>query len=774
MKKIIAVIFLIITLSSSYAQLPIGTFREWLPKHNFFAVTQSSDYVYGAGNGGVLYVDKASGDVNFWSKVTGLSEATVTGCYYSEKDAVLAITYSNANIDFIKGEKLLNLSDIKNKNIVGSKSINNIFFKDGNAYLACDFGVVVISMSNFLIKETLFTNQGNGYAVYDILTIGDYFYIFTNAGVFTLDTQLGTFANPNDWKPVQQFKSGVWSKAKNLNDGFVVAKGTAPIDSMFFFKNDTLNYLKDLKYDNLRSFDTKNDKFLTCCKGNVTLYDSDFSEIFSISSWWTREYEDAWQAIIDKDDIIWVADSRNGIVKIGATGKKYAYYLHGAYSNQSFRINCLGEKMAVVPGSCADYNAPHYVEAALSYYTGGYWNLYPRSRIPELLAINATDLCCVAINPRNTDEIFAGSWKDGIFKFFKYATGKSPIQYTPVNSSLQYSSIHSGIADFTLVSDLCFDGNGNLWVANSFCTYPLSVLKTDGNWQRLNIGAGSSSAVGRICIDSRNYKWITIRNSDKTWRLIAFNDNNTISNTTDDKIVTANLNDYCNVVTSTVSCVAEDLDGKIWFGTEQGVKVIHNAANAFKSTPYAQNILIDANGNTQNLLEFEAITDIEVDDANRKWISTEKAGVFLVSDDGTEELLHFTTENSPLFSNTVNDIAINRVNGEVFFATPEGLISYRSTATEGKEDFSGVSVFPNPVKEGYNGIIAVTGLMQNSFCKIADAAGHLVWQGYAEGGQLNWNGKDLYGKRPATGVYYVFASDKTGKVKKVAKLLFIK
>ena len=103
-----------------------------------------------------------------------------------------------------------------------------------------------------------------------------------------------------------------------------------------------------------------------------------------------------------------------------------------------------------------------------------------------------------------------------------------------------------------------------------------------------------------------------------------------------------------------------------------------------------------------------------------------------------------------------------------------GTVSYRGTATEGKEDFSNIRVFPNPVKDGYNGIIAITGLMQNSFCKIADAAGHLVWQGYADGGQLNWNGKDLYGNRPATGVYYVFASDKTGKIKKVAKLLFIK
>ena len=118
MKKLFTAILLTAIFLGCHAQLPIGTFREWLPKHNFFAVTQSSDYVYAASTGGVLYVDKGSGTTNFWSKANGLSEATVTGCYYSENDAVLAITYSNANIDFIKGDKLINLSDIKNKNIV--------------------------------------------------------------------------------------------------------------------------------------------------------------------------------------------------------------------------------------------------------------------------------------------------------------------------------------------------------------------------------------------------------------------------------------------------------------------------------------------------------------------------------------------------------------------------------------------------------------------------------------------------------------------------------
>ena len=57
--------------------------------------------------------------------------------------------------------------------------------------------------------------------------------------------------------------------------------------------------------------------------------------------------------------------------------------------------------------------------------------------------------------------------------------------------------------------------------------------------------------------------------------------------------------------------------------------------------------------------------------------------MFLLSEDGTEEILHFTKNNSPLFSDNIVDIVINPENGEVFIGTENGLISYRSNATEG-------------------------------------------------------------------------------------------
>ena len=42
------------------------------------------------------------------------------------------------------------------------------------------------------------------------------------------------------------------------------------------------------------------------------------------------------------------------------------------------------------------------------------------------------------------------------------------------------------------------------------------------------------------------------------------------------------------------------------------------------------------------LLANETVTAIAVDGANRKWLGTQNAGVFLVSPNGTEQIHHFT------------------------------------------------------------------------------------------------------------------------------------
>jgi hypothetical protein len=77
------------------------------------------------------------------------------------------------------------------------------------------------------------------------------------------------------------------------------------------------------------------------------------------------------------------------------------------------------------------------------------------------------------------------------------------------------------------------------------------------------------------------------------------------------------------------------------------------------------------------------------------------------------------------------------------------------------------------VNPSYTGNIAIRGLVDNAYVKITDAAGILVYQGKANGGEMIWDGKGYNGNRVSTGVYLVYAATDLGKEHNVAKIIFV-
>ena len=212
-------------------------------------------------------------------------------------------------------------------------------------------------------------------------------------------------------------------------------------------------------------------------------------------------------------------------------------------------------------------------------------------------------------------------------------------------------------------------------------------------------------------------------------------------------------------------CLFEDSNGRLWVGFSQGVFIIPNPADFKGATVKIQRIKVPRNDGTNfadYLLESENVLAIDEDSMGRKWIATANSGVYLVSENGTEIIEHFTADNSMLTTNTVYDVACDPNSNAVYFGTVDGLFRYNSNAAPAAENYSDVYAYPNPVRPDYTGWITIRGLMENSLVKIADSAGQVFYQGRSQGGMVTWDGCDASGNRVKTGVYYVFASQSDG------------
>ena len=374
----------------------------------------------------------------------------------------------------------------------------------------------------------------------------------------------------------------------------------------------------------------------------------------------------------------------------------------------------------------------------------------------------------ISVNPNNENQVYASSFFSGLLKI---ENDIPTFLYNQNNSSLQQliDPSNPNYRNDVRINGTAFDKSGNLWVNNSLVDRGLSVLKTNGQWQSYSLGTILKNSVdgrlGRMIIDKNGTKWFC---SD-TNGLIGFNESNTKF-----KKITLGT-DEGNLPTSDVRALAIDTRNQLWIGTARGLRILSNV-NSFLTEDQmtTRPIIILEDELAQELFYEQFITDIVVDGANNKWVGTGDSGVFLVSSDGQQTQYHFTNDNSPLPSNTINDIAINPETGEVFFATDKGTVSFKGTATQASEDLNTVYVYPNPVRPEFQGTVKISGLLDKSNVKITDVQGNLVHETTSEGGTIEWD-TTAFGKYKVTsGVYMIFVSAQDGIETKVKKVMIIR
>jgi hypothetical protein len=770
MKYIYSFIWLIlIGFCNFFAQaqtlIPTGTWRTHLTYHNAKSLALTDDKVYVVSENGLFYVDKKTKETFIITKLDGLHDNQFSKIAYHKTLKKLIIAYKNGNIDILtekNGQReIVNINDIFLTNRLISKQINQITLSGNLAYLSMASGVVVIDLEknkifeNYLQLGNVTNNISPTINVYASAVLKDSIFLATENGILAASlSQNLNRQDPANWK-LANFTS-------NKQIRFLATKNNKLYyyeDNIGISEYDNVKVIKlaiplIAKQNFLNLISTSNQQnLMICATGLVMQIDlqnavKTFKETAIISP----------QEADNQDNTIWIADSGNGLLD-NASGVFNATYPKGIFHNSSFDLLYFQEKILSLSGA---YNTQitssiTSLDAKLGFsvFDKGEWINYNANKILKGI-ITTPDVKNVVQAAYNLQEnkVYLATFSDGLLVFdvaknevTKFATPTLPTQQ---------------------ISALTVDRTNNLWIVTQTIsgnnTTNSAIYKLENNTWKLfplaNLGENETPL--QVLADDANNIWLRIRKPNGQDFLMVLNDKN------QQKTFRTFTGTY-QYAGNQLNAMDLDKDGNLWLGGNKGVRILNSAASALTRSSVELNVV---RFEQRQLFLNEPISAIKTDGGNRKWIGTEK-GVWLFSSSGAEQILHFTAENSPLLANSITAIEIQQKTGEVFFATPNGLISYRGDATAATEEFSSIKIFPNPIPPNFQGIITIEGLAMNSNVKITDISGRLVYETQAQGGTATWNGADYTGRRANSGIYLVFCTNQAGEQSLVGKLAIV-
>ncbi len=762
-------LFFMLLLSRSEAQLQPGYWNEHLPYYQAKEVVDAGDKIYCATDQGLFFFDKTDNSLEKITRIQGLSDVGVSTIFYLDSFEALIVAYTNSNIDLIKGSTIVNVPDIRNKIMAGNKTINRIYTWEDRVYLACGFGIVVFDPEREEIQDTyLIGEEGTKTNVFDILVKNDTLFAATEKGIFRAgvnDPFLADYARWSKWNNLPD-PNGTYSQLLEFNeDLFVLLEGVdSNPDQLFQYRDGNWIVPDFYEPSNYRRIWADDEMLMLTRALSVEGFNRDLERVYLLYQY-NFGTMDAFSSIRDSEGFYWIADRRNGLVRSNEPWHAVSILPNGPFRESAFNF-AFGNNTLYVAGGSKDQSLTQtYSNAGFYTYKDGWWTNFNRdlqANFPDYLF----DLTEIIVDPNDPTHVFAGSWGCGLLEF---RNDELVEVYNDTNSTLQ--SILPGF--YVRIGGMAYDRNGYLWISNAAVDNILSVVSPDGEWTALPYGGTTSrSQTGRVVIDSNNFKWVILPAGEG---LFVLNDSGTPSDLTDDEYKKITVRNEEGEVVNDIFSLAVDRDGLLWIGTNQGVLVYYATWSVFTEASFQANrIIVNLDGTPQPLLGTETINAIAIDGANRKWFGTQSGGVVLMSADGTTQLEQFTTANSPLLSNTILQLAIDPQSGEVFIASDKGISSYRGFATEPELNFTQVSVYPNPVRPNYEGNIVIKGTIEQTQAKITDIAGNVVFSTESLGGQAIWDGRDFSGNKVATGVYLVYMTNFDGSKTAVTKLLFVK
>ena len=736
--------------------------------------------IYGASENAIFSFDTKTNQLEQITTINGLSGETISTIYYSETYKLLVVGYQNGLIEIVFDNKdVLTVVDIVNKATVidTDKNINHIAAYSNYIYLSTGYGISTFDLDRLEFGDTYFIgNSGGQIEVKQTAIFGDYIYAACFDGEGVKKAPIAS-ANLIDYASWELVKGGNFL-AVQANQSKLYAINSSK--NLYEINNDILSFLFTFPDTPLKT-SSIDEKLVITTKNDVFVYDIDFNLLAQAS---VNDEFDTYSssATIDADNI-YIGTNDYGILSTTILNPLDYKEIHpdGPLLNTPFSIEAESNGVWVTYGDFDLYYNPYPLSnRGVSHLNNGTWNNTKYESV-----FGTKELNNISINPNNTNQVFISSFFSGILEFVK---GEPNILYNETNSGLESLKLPTDPSYIDIrVSGSAFDSNGLLWSISSLVDEPLKSYNPSNNkWTSYDFNlimenGFSNLGFGDLIIDSNNTKWI----SSFSKGVIAFNENN-------GNPLIKNIDDIeGNLPTITVRAIAMDNRNQLWIGTDIGLRVLYNTSSFFTEENIAtDNVIILEDGIAKELLVDQFISDIKVDGSNNKWIGTIGSGVFYLASDGQETIYHFTTDNSPLPSNDINDISIDETNGLIYFGTSKGLVSFKSGGSESTDNLEAVYAYPNPVRPNFDIAekkVTIKNVSENVNIKITDIEGNLVAEAQSrinlrynnynleiDGGTVFWNGKNMANNIVASGVYLIMISDLDTFETKVVKLMVVR
>lgn len=731
-------------------------------------VSESPTAIFAASENALFSKNISTNLIKTTNTIDGLSGQTISSLYYSPTFNKTIVGYENGLMIVINEAdgSMLKVVDIINKELPSNlKKINHFMEFEGIVYVSCGFGIVQFNLNTMLFGDTYFIGDNGAEIQVNQTTIfNGFIYASTNIGVKRADI---TDKNLIDFKQWEMIAGGVWTSVEQFGNELIAIDASG---YMFRYNASSNSFVGFTPFGQpALDMRTKEDYLIVTTASSIFIYNQQMVLIRQINSAEITATNPVFSCATVIGDFIFMGTKENGLytttISTNTTFENTTPM--GPSRNNVFAMQATSTVLWTVYGGYSGGYNPYIFEPGapnsfgISKFSATGW-----LNISNKDVLGAKAISRITVNPSNEKEVYASSFFSGLLKIEEDVP---TFLYNQSNSGLESLTFLGPDYIDVRINGAAFDKSGNLWVNNSLIQKGLKVLRTNGQWQSYSLNdildKSIDASMGRLIIDKNDIKW-WCTNTDG---VIAFN----VTTNTFKKI---NLGvEKGNLPSTDVRALAIDTRNQLWIGTTKGLRILSNVGNfQTEEQMTTEPIIIIDDNLAQELLYEQFITDIVVDGANNKWIGTADSGVFFISPNGQETKYHFTINNSPLPSNSINDIDINSVTGEVFIATAKGLISFKGVATKASEDLNNVYVYPNPVRPEFEGTVKIAGLLDKANVKITDIEGNLVYETISEGGTIEWD-TTAFGKyKVASGVYMIFISAQDGVETKVKKVMIIR